>query len=61
MISVMLVLIGMQFICFGLLAEMMARTYHESQDKKIYAIREVIQANDVGTTNFPNKKVRAIN
>ena len=25
----------------GLLAEMQARTYHESQDKPIYVIREV--------------------
>lgn len=43
MIGVMLVLIGFQFICFGLLAEVMVRTYHESQNKKIYAVRDVIE------------------
>lgn len=41
-LAVMFVLIGMQFICFGLLAEILVRTYHESQDKKTYSVREVI-------------------
>ncbi|MDR2337521.1 MAG: glycosyltransferase family 2 protein [Deltaproteobacteria bacterium] len=40
-LSVMLVIVGMQFLCFGLLAEILVRTYHESQNKKIYAVREV--------------------
>ena len=38
---VMLVL-GMQFFLMGLLAEMLVRTYHESQAKSIYAVREKI-------------------
>jgi glycosyltransferase involved in cell wall biosynthesis len=42
-LSIMLVLIGMQFLVFGLLAEVLARTYYESQDKKIYAIRKIIE------------------
>ena len=42
-ISVMFILIGLQFICFGLLAEILVRTYHESQDKKIYTVRDVIR------------------
>jgi hypothetical protein len=33
---------GLQFISLGLLGEMQARTYHESQGKPIYAIRKVI-------------------
>ncbi len=41
LLSVMLVLIGLQFLCFGLLAEILVRTYHESQQKKTYAVREV--------------------
>lgn len=36
-----LVLMGVQFLMSGLLAEMQARTYHESQDKPTYVIREV--------------------
>jgi hypothetical protein len=35
---------GVQFIMLGLLAEMLARTYHESQDKPIYVIKEIRQA-----------------
>ena len=43
MLGVMLVIVGLQFLCFGLLAEIMVRTYHESQDKKIYAVRGVFR------------------
>ncbi len=34
--------VGLQFILMGLLAEMLVRTYHESQAKPIYAVRERI-------------------
>lgn len=37
--------ISLQFFLMGLLAEMMVRTYHESQDKSIYAVREKIGFN----------------
>ncbi|MGI6681345.1 MAG: glycosyltransferase family 2 protein [Bdellovibrionota bacterium] len=40
-IAVMLAIIGIQFIVFGIIAEMQVRTYYESQDKKIYRIRNV--------------------
>jgi len=36
----MLLGFGIQFLGLGLLAEMMIRTYHESQDKRTYSIRE---------------------
>ena len=39
--GIMLVLGGIQLLMTGLLAEMLSRTYHESQDKPIYVIREV--------------------
>jgi hypothetical protein len=29
-----------QFVTMGLLAELIVRTYHESQDKTIYTVRE---------------------
>jgi hypothetical protein len=35
---------GVQLVTLGLLAEMQARTYHESQDKPTYVIREVRQS-----------------
>jgi glycosyltransferase involved in cell wall biosynthesis len=40
-VGIMLVLGGVQLLMTGLLAEMLSRTYHESQDKPIYVIREV--------------------
>jgi glycosyltransferase involved in cell wall biosynthesis len=42
MITVVMLAISVQFILMGLLAEMQVRTYHESQDKTIYAVREKI-------------------
>ena len=37
---------GVQFIFMGLLAEMIVRTYHESQNKPTYLIRERINMDD---------------
>ena len=45
-LTVMLVLMGMQFLLMGLLAEMMCRTYHESQDKPTYVIRRIIESEE---------------
>jgi glycosyltransferase involved in cell wall biosynthesis len=44
----MLVLTGVQFVCIGLLAEVMTRTYHESQSKPTYAIRETAESPAAG-------------
>lgn len=41
-ITVVMLAISVQFFLMGLLAELSVRTYHESQDKAIYAIRERI-------------------
>ena len=41
LLGVLLIFTGIQLVTMGLLAEIMARTYHESQDKPIYVIREV--------------------
>lgn len=41
LLGVLLVLGGVQLLTLGLLGEMLARTYHESQGKPIYRIREV--------------------
>jgi len=38
----MLLIIGLQFILFGLIGEMQTRTYYESQDKPIYHVRKTI-------------------
>lgn len=42
-LSVVLLLTGIQLFCFGLLGELMMRTYHESQGRPIYRVREVAE------------------
>lgn len=42
-LAVLLMFMGIQFITIGLLAELQARTYHESQDKPIYFIKKIIE------------------
>src|SRR5436190_2856176 len=39
-LSIVMFAVGVQFLLMGLLAEMLVRTYHESQAKAIYAVRE---------------------
>jgi len=43
-LAVVLFLAGIQLFSFGLLAELLMRTYHESQDRPIYRVREVVDA-----------------
>jgi len=44
-LAVLLLLTGVQLFCFGLLAELLMRTYHESQGRPIYRVREVVSKN----------------
>jgi glycosyltransferase involved in cell wall biosynthesis len=44
-LAIVLFAVGVQFLLMGLLAEMLVRTYHESQAKRIYAVRERIGMN----------------
>ena len=44
LLGILLLFAGMQLVTLGLLAEMQARTYHESQNKPIYVVREVVEA-----------------
>ena len=41
LLGIALIVSGIQFLSMGLLGEMLARTYYESQNKPIYAIRDV--------------------
>jgi glycosyltransferase involved in cell wall biosynthesis len=45
--AMVLLVLGIQFFLMGLLAEMLVRTYHESQAKSIYAVREKIGFGEV--------------
>ena len=42
--GILLLFTGLQLVTLGLLAELQARTYHESQGKPTYHIREVLEA-----------------
>jgi hypothetical protein len=41
LLGVLLILVGIQLLTMGLLAELMIRTYYESQHKPIYYIKEI--------------------
>jgi glycosyltransferase involved in cell wall biosynthesis len=45
LLAVLLVVLGVQLITMGLLGEMVVRIYHETQNKPIYVIREVLDTN----------------
>jgi glycosyltransferase involved in cell wall biosynthesis len=44
-LAVLLLVTGVQLFSFGLLAELLMRTYHESQGRPIYRVREVVAKN----------------
>lgn len=43
MLAVLLIILGVQFFVMGLLAELVVRTYHESQDKPVYYVHDVVE------------------
>jgi glycosyltransferase involved in cell wall biosynthesis len=51
-LTIVMFAVGIQFLLMGLLAEMLVRTYHESQAKAIYAVRERIGFTTEDTEKF---------
>jgi glycosyltransferase involved in cell wall biosynthesis len=45
-ISMMLMMAAIQFVLMGLLAEILVRTYHESQDRPIYVIDKILEPSE---------------
>jgi glycosyltransferase involved in cell wall biosynthesis len=43
LVAVLALITGVQLFCFGLLAELQMRTYHESQGRPIYRVRETLR------------------
>jgi hypothetical protein len=43
LLGILLIVTGVQLVTIGLVAEIQARTYHESQGKPTYVIREIRQ------------------
>jgi glycosyltransferase involved in cell wall biosynthesis len=56
LLGVLLIMLGVQLILMGLLGELIVRTYHESQDKPIYAIREVLGGEE---PHLPESQIEA--
>jgi len=42
LLAILLIFMGIQFVTIGLLAELVVRTYHESQKKPIYYVRSLL-------------------
>jgi glycosyltransferase involved in cell wall biosynthesis len=42
LLAVLLVILGVQFLVMGLLAELIVRTYYETQNKNVYYVQEVL-------------------
>ena len=49
---------GLQLVTLGLLAELQARTYHESQNKPIYVVRDVVESPDAGEEGPEPDRIR---
>jgi glycosyltransferase involved in cell wall biosynthesis len=47
LVSTTLVIMGFQSILMGLIAELLARTYHESQSKPIYKVRKALNFSEL--------------
>ena len=45
-LAILFFVVGVQFIFMGLLAELLVRTYHESQDRPTYVIKEILESKD---------------
>lgn len=43
-LAALLIIVGIQFLLFGVLAEMLMRTYYESQQRRPYSIKETLQS-----------------
>ena len=44
LMGILSLLTGVQLFCFGLLAELQMRTYHESQNRPIYRVRQIVSS-----------------
>lgn len=47
-LAVLLIFVGIQFISLGLIAELQARTYHESQSKPVYHVKKIYRSQQAG-------------
>jgi len=50
-LAILLIFIGFQFVSLGLIAELQARTYHESQNKAVYYVRGVYRVEEANPSD----------
>ena len=48
LLAIVLIFIGIQFVSIGLIGELQARTYHETQKKPVYYVKEVYGGQQTG-------------
>ena len=48
MMAVLVIFLGVQFITIGLISEIQVRTYHESQNKPIYYVKNILRKEETG-------------
>jgi glycosyltransferase involved in cell wall biosynthesis len=49
LLGVLMIVVGVQLVSLGLVADVVSRTYHESQDKRPYHVREKLEGAGGGT------------
>ena len=54
LLAVLLVILGVQFLMMGLIAELIVRTYFETQNKSVYYVQEIVMAPVDGNTAEPH-------
>jgi glycosyltransferase involved in cell wall biosynthesis len=60
LLAILLILVGVQFVGLGLLGEMLARLYHESQRKPVYVVREVLGTASPPSTIWPRQERHSV-
>ena len=54
-LGMLMMFLGVQLVTLGLLAELQTRTFHESQGKPIYAVRELLESRLPGDGGPPDR------
>ncbi|HXV82854.1 MAG TPA: glycosyltransferase family 2 protein, partial [Candidatus Binatia bacterium] len=58
LLGMLLTMVGTQFVSMGILAEIQTRTYHESSNKPIYFVRELLEPRSPQPTGAPTAHER---
>ncbi|MEK6531149.1 MAG: glycosyltransferase family 2 protein [Deltaproteobacteria bacterium] len=53
LLGILMIILGVQLVIMGLLGEMLARVYHESQGKPIYVVKKVLRDDKKNTLSCP--------